>query len=221
MRLSPRGAFSAYLAEARGRSKPWSEQDLYFSSRIWSLVNSVERRVMMTSLTRQQQIMINELNHRVRNILALIRSVSQQARRSSYGSLESYSRSLESRIQALAASHNLASGSVVATVPIVKLITTEFEPFGLEASDRYTLTPIEGALRAEVAPIFSLVIHELVTNAVKYGALSNDTGTVELSLSQRDEGMELLWIERGGPLVTEPAELGFGSTLINQAIPHG
>lgn len=219
-RLSPRGSFSLYLDTARGRSKPWSEQDLYFSSRIWSLVNSVERRVMMTSLNRQQQIMINELNHRVRNILALIRSVSQQARHSSDGSLESYSRSLESRIQALAASHNLASGSVVATVPVVKLITTEFEPFGLTDSDRYTLTPIEGALRAEVAPIFSLVIHELVTNAVKYGALSNDTGTVELALSKRDEGLDLQWIERGGPPVTEPAELGFGYTLITQAIPH-
>ncbi|MEO0990644.1 MAG: HWE histidine kinase domain-containing protein, partial [Pseudomonadota bacterium] len=219
-RLSPRGSFSTYLAQLRGHSKPWSQQDLYFSSRIWSIVNSVERREMITAMNRQQKIMIDELNHRVRNILALVRSVSQQARRSSYGSLESYSASLEARIQALAASHNLASGSVVSAVSVHHLIRTEFAPFGVEREARLVLSGEDKPIRAEVAPIFSLVIHELVTNAVKYGALSNDDGKVLVGIAERDGGLDVVWLERGGPPVVEPKERGFGSALISDAIPH-
>ena len=219
-RLSPRGSFSVFLQEVKGTSRPWQDEELYFARRIWSLFNSVERSVMITSLNRQQQIMIEELNHRVRNILALIRSVSKQAQRSSYGSLESYSKSLESRIQALAASHDLASGSVVATVPVITLISGEFDPFGHENGNQYEIIGTAGHLRAEIAPIFSLVIHELVTNAVKYGALSNEAGRVKIVLTETAEGLEIKWSETGGPPVVEPAEFGFGTTLIQQAIPH-
>lgn len=219
-RLTPRGSFSTYLEEIHGCCRPWSELDLYFCRRIWSLANSVERRVLITSLNRQQKIMIDELNHRVRNILALIRSVSRQARASSYGSLASYSKSLESRIEALAASHDLASGHMVASVPIIDLITQEFDPFGSARLSRCKISGTAGALRADVAPIFSLVIHELVTNAVKYGALSNEEGQVGITLTQTEHGLEIDWAEKGGPQVTAPRTLGFGSTLISEAIPH-
>ncbi len=217
--LSPRASFSTYLEHARGFSNPWTEQDLYFASRVWTLVNSVERRELVTTMARQQKIMIDELNHRVRNILALVRSVSQQARRSSYGSLESYSRSLEARIQALAASHDLASDIVDVAVPITDLIAKEFEPY-LDDSNRVAVTGTGRSLRADIAPIFSLVIHELVTNAVKYGALSNDVGKVSLHLGELDDGIELIWQESGGPPVRVPQDFGFGSTLIKQAVPH-
>ena len=219
-RLSPRGSFSTYLEQVSGHCAPWSEHDKYFASRIWSLVNSAERRELQSALSRQQQIMIDELNHRVRNILALVRSVSQQARRSSYGSLESYSRSLEARIQALAASHDLASGGVVVSVLLAELLTKEFAPYSSERRARLIVKGTAGAIHADVAPIFSLVIHELVTNAVKYGALSNDVGTVTVTLLPVDTGLNLHWTERGGPPVKEPDELGFGSTLIKQAFPH-
>ncbi|MEL7461205.1 MAG: HWE histidine kinase domain-containing protein [Pseudomonadota bacterium] len=219
-RLAPRGSFSTYLELVHGAADPWTEQDIYFASRIWVLVNSVERRELINSLSRQQQIMIGELNHRVRNILALVRSVSTQARRSSYGSINSYARSLEARIQALAASHDLASGSVVATVPLSELIEKEFEPFVMPDVTRHSVTGVSKALRADLAPIFSLVIHELVTNAVKYGALSNSTGTVNVALEQDADGLSITWQEIGGPQAIQPSEFGFGTTLIRQAIPH-
>lgn len=218
-RLSPRGSFSTYMQQVSGHCAPWSEQDQYFAERIWSFFDSFRRNEMVKSLSRQQQIMIDELNHRVRNILTLVRSISQQARRT-YGSLESYSKTLEARISALAASHDLASGSLLKAVPIQDLILKEFEPYQSEDEQRLHLFGQGAAVLAEIAPIFSLVIHELVTNAVKYGALSQSGGRVSIRLSQTDEGLQLDWQETGGPAVSEPSEFGFGTTLIRQAIPH-
>jgi len=219
LRLSPRGSFTTYLETVKGTSSPWSSHDLYFAERFWTLINSLDRSELVSTLNRQQRIMINELNHRVRNILALVRSVSQQAQSSSYGSLDSYSRSLEARIEALAASHDLASGSLTMAVPIIGLIEREFEPFVGNRDGRLLLLGESRDIRPELAPIFSLVLHELVTNTVKYGALSVPTGRVTVDLQMNHEGLKIHWTETGGPKVQEPAGLGFGTTLIKEAIP--
>ena len=219
-RLSPRGSFAVYLEQVRGYSDPWSQQDLYFASRIWTLVNSVERRELMNSMARQQTIMINELNHRVRNILALVRSVSEQARRGETGAVEAYSRSLEARIEALAASHDLAFGRMAASLPVDKLFEKELDPYGEPGKERYRIDGTAPALRADLAPILVLVIHELVTNAVKHGALSNADGQVLVTLDQGEGGLEITWQEVGGPPVSPPTHAGFGSTLTRHAIPH-
>ena len=216
-RLAPRGSFSTYLQEVQGCSAPWTDEDIYFADRIWVLINSAERRALKNTLNRQQTLMINELNHRVRNILALVRSVSRQARRH-YGSLESYSVSLENRIQALAAAHDIASGSLVAAVNVAELIAVETDPF--QTDGRITISGVQAFLRADIAPIFSLVIHELTTNAVKYGALSNATGKVEVAMAAAEGGLQVSWRETGGPSVTLPNNRGFGTTLIEQAVPH-
>ncbi len=218
-RISPRGSFSKYLSMVKGYATPWTDQDEYFAGRIWSLLNTVERHELISAMSRQQKIMIDELNHRVRNILALIRSISQQARQSSYGSLESYSNSLEARIQALAASHDLASGGLVGAVPVTDLISTEFEPYTTEAN-RLTISGTSKPLRADISPIFSLVIHELITNAVKYGALSNDTGQVEIHLVPAEGGLDITWREVDGPAFITPEVFGFGTALIREAVPY-
>ena len=153
-RLSPRASFSVYLQDVEGHSAPWTEQDIYFADRIWVLINSAERKSLKNTLNRQQALMINELNHRVRNILALVRSVSRQARRH-YGTLESYTVSLENRIQALAAAHDIASGSAVKVVGIKQLISVEMSPFEKDA--KVIVTGSDQFLRSDIAPIFSLV----------------------------------------------------------------
>ncbi len=219
-RLSPRGSFSIYLERVVGRATPWSEQDFYFAERLWSLISFVERRILMSALNRQQDILIKELNHRVRNILALVRSISQQARSSSYGSLSSYTRAIEARIQALAASHNIASGSIISSVSIQRLIETEAAPYVLKDDQRIIVSGPTKYFRSDVAPIISLIFHELITNAVKYGALSNDTGTVLVRMKHENDGLQLRWQEIDGPPVIEPEQRGFGSTLIEHAVPH-
>jgi light-regulated signal transduction histidine kinase (bacteriophytochrome)/CheY-like chemotaxis protein len=218
-KLSPRHSFSRYLVESQGQCAEWSEQDLYFAQRIWILIRNSERRFLKNTLSRQQSIMIDELHHRVRNILALVRSVSRQSKRR-YGSLTSYSRALESRIQALAAVHNITSGTRVASVSIQQMIDQEFAPYILPNVDRLVLSGPDAFLLAEFAPVFSLVIHELVTNAAKYGALSVDDGQVTVSATKTEQGVTLIWQESGGPAVTPPEERGFGTTLIESAVPH-
>jgi light-regulated signal transduction histidine kinase (bacteriophytochrome) len=216
-RLAPRGSFATYVQIVQGRCAAWTEQDLFFAQQIWTLMNTAERRVLMNTLHRQQSLMIGELNHRVRNILALVRSVSRQARRR-YGSLNSYAKSLEARIQALAAAHDLASGKQVGAIGIHQLIQQEIEPF---SRDQNVL--VEGpnrSIRADLAPVFSLVIHELATNAAKYGSLSNDSGKVSILISELQDGLQMTWRETGGPKVKPVEEKGFGSVLIEQAIPH-
>lgn len=216
-RLAPRGSFSMYMQDVQGHSAPWTEEDIYFAERIWILINSAERRALKNTMNRQQALMINELNHRVRNILALVRSVSRQARQH-YSSLESYSASLENRIQALAAAHNLASGTGHTAVSLHHLIEVETTPF--QQDNRIRITGPDRPMRADIAPIFSLVIHELVTNAAKYGALSSDAGTVDIGVTETVGGVRLTWQESGGPHVATPANHGFGTTLIEQAVPH-
>lgn len=216
-RLAPRASFSTYLDDVKDSSAAWTEEDVYFAERVWILFNSAERRALKNTLNRQQAIMINELNHRVRNILALVRSVSRQAQRHN-GSLDSYAASLESRIQALAAAHDISSGTAIASADTIRLIQTETDPY--QSNDRIQIHGRTQYLRAEIAPIFSLVIHELATNAVKYGSLSVAEGTLDILLEEAEGGIVIKWCEAGGPPVTVPNERGFGSALIEQAVPH-
>lgn len=218
-RLSPRGSFSVYMQNIKGRSKAWSADDKYFIAHARTLLHASERQTLMNTMNRQQSLMIDELNHRVRNILALVRSVSRQARRR-YGSLDSYAAAMESRIRALASSHELSAGSLISPVSIKSLISKEFEPFSSIAEERIVLDGLDRNIRAEIAPIFSLVVHELVTNTVKYGALTSDTGRVQITLEHKQDAMQITWKESGGPPVGKPGDTGFGTAMIEQAVPH-
>lgn len=218
-RLQPRGSFSRYLEETTGRSRPWSDLDRHLARQLWPLLSAIERQAFMASLTRQRGLLIDELNHRVRNILALVKSVSQQASKDQ-GSLESYSQALESRIMALAAAHDFGAGSAARAVPFEKIVALELAPYDAPGENRFELTGRRFSIRADLAPIFALVIHELATNAVKYGALSNASGRVTINSEQTKDGIQLVWQEFGGPKVTNPNARGFGTTLIQQAVPY-
>ena len=219
LRLEPRRSFSAYLEEVSGRSKSWSRDDIHIMRQLWPLLGAAERRAFLADLNRQQSLMINELNHRVRNILSLVKSVSTQARRSG-GSLESYSNALEARIHALAAAHDIGAGAARTSVSIRQIVKLEAKPFDQEQRARVTVRGADASIRAEAAPIFALVIHELMTNAVKYGALSSESGSVDVELHRLLDSIRIVWTERGGPKVVPPEAPGFGTTLIRQAVPY-
>lgn len=220
LRLSPRGSFSTFLQSASGQCEAWSGNDKYLIRHLRTLLHAAERQAMMVTLTRQQALMIGELNHRVRNILALVRSVSRQARRR-YGSLNSYANAIENRIRALAAAHDITGGRLTAPISLHQLVRQEFAPFSSVADEQTALTGPDPYMRAETAPIFSLVLHELTTNAAKYGALSGPGGHVTVTLAQGENGSVTVdWRETGGPLVTTPNEHGFGMAMIQQAVPH-
>ncbi len=216
-RLAPRASFSIYLEEKRDHCAPWSNETLHTAKQIWSLLNAAERRVLMNTLNRQQNLMIHELNHRVRNILSLVKSVSRQARR--YNDPQGAdTEALEARIQALAAAHDLTSASNSTALNIKDMITSELKPFNI--GTQYRIIGDDYFVRAETVPIFSLIIHELVTNAVKHGALSEENGHIEVSLSDTSDGLQIIWQELNGPTVTKPEYMGFGSILIEEAVPY-
>ena len=227
-RITPRGSFDAYMEERRGYGPPWNSLDL---------TAATELQVMMTQITakgerlqllrhqdlvthqRQQDLMIAELNHRVKNILALIRSLSRQAKASA-ASLESYARALEQRISALAVAHDLAVSNTMNGVSLRSVLSTELAPYLSDDVAQVLMTgPVIG-LRPDVAPMIALVLHEVVSNAAKYGALSSPDGVVRARWSQNDRGLKFSWREIGGPEVSEPKRHGFGRSLIERAIPY-
>ncbi len=222
-RLSPRGSFSTFLAEAKGRSLPWTGEDQVLAKKLWmplsTTLSSEEKKRYMKDLHRQQELMIDELNHRVRNILALVQSVSTEAKRSQ-SSLESYSKAIEARVRALAAAHSIGSGSSAKQVDIGEIVFQEAKPYQSEADRRVHVSGVKMAITSELAPIFALTVHELMTNAAKYGALSNAVGKVQIEMKAVSDGLELLWAEVGGPSVQTPNRTGFGATLIKRAVPY-
>ncbi len=227
-RITPRGSFEAYLEEQRGQSAPWTSFDLTAAREIQTMLTQItaksehsqlERHKDLISHQRQQDLMIAELNHRVKNILALIRSLSRQAKASS-ASLESYALALEQRIAALAAAHDLAVSDSMRGVSLKGIIETELGPYLGSGAAQVVLSGPTVGLRADVAPMIALVFHEVVSNAAKYGALSTPDGIVQTRWSVDGDGLTFNWREVGGPQVATPTRHGFGRSLIEKAIPY-
>ncbi len=168
---------------------------------------------------RQRELLVRELNHRVKNTLAIVQALAQQTFRG-LSEAAGPARAFESRLGALAAAHNLlteanwertsleqvAAQTVAATCP---------RPERVRIAGPYVL------LDPKKAVTLALAFHELSTNAIKHGALSTEAGTVDLVWTVADtpdRGLRLTWRERGGPTVSPPRRRGFGTRMIEQAL---
>ncbi|WP_300038575.1 HWE histidine kinase domain-containing protein [uncultured Roseobacter sp.] len=216
-RLHPRGSFAAFVQKVQGTAEPWSIEQRKLAEDLWSMFVSAEREQLIKQANRQQSIMIDELNHRVRNILALIRSLSHQSLEHN-GSIESYVRALEARIAAVAAAHDLGVDKSSNVASIKQILRIEATPYCQEAK-RFTIEGDDIGIKSDLAPMFALAVHELTTNAAKYGSLSKSGGEVRVQLVKVPGGFEIFWQEIGGPVVTPPRNKGFGTTLIEKTIP--
>jgi two-component system CheB/CheR fusion protein len=178
-----------------------------------------ERRAWET----QQRLLLRELTHRVKNTLTVVQSIAHQTRRFSK-SYEEFTDRLDGRLAALAAAHSLLVDSDWRGADLATLAQKQFEPYVGGNPDRVRTTGEPVFLAAELATPFGLVFHELATNAAKYGAFSRPAGTVDLDWSLQTQNGEplltVIWRERGGPKATEPKTKGFGSQLIERAIPN-
>jgi two-component sensor histidine kinase len=159
----------------------------------------------------RQQLMINELNHRVKNTLFTVQSLARQSlgRPDDTPGLPAFTE----RLMALARAHDLLTQSVWEGADLKEILEETLEPY----RDRTVLAGPPAALTPNAALALSMVFHELGTNAVKYGALSVPEGSVTV-VWHVDPGalhrLTLHWEERGGPPVSPPARKGFGSRLI-------
>jgi PAS domain S-box-containing protein len=167
---------------------------------------------------RRQKLLVDELNHRVKNTLATVQAIASQTLRTA-ADPDAFREAFESRLIALAATHDLLTATSWRSAPLRDVLMVEFRPYGAE---RYRLEGPDVALAPSEALALGLLFHELATNAAKYGALSNGEGCVAVSWSlveaEGERRLALQWTERGGPPVQAPARRGFGSRLIERSL---
>lgn len=167
-----------------------------------------------------RELLINELSHRVKNTLATIQSMARQSTRSAT-SMETFRDAFDARLQSIAASHDLLVASRHQSAPLMALVEGQVMPYTAEPA-RLVLEGDDILLPGDVAHTLGLVLHELAANASKYGALSNDTGTVTVSWQVAETAggrvLNMAWSERGGPPFAPPTRQGFGTRLIERTL---
>lgn len=163
-----------------------------------------------------QRLLIGELNHRVKNTLASVQAIATQTLRHSTGPSD-FAPTFIGRIHSLARAHALLSSTTWQGASLRELVQGQLHT-GTIDPERLSASGPDLDLAPELALHLALVLHELTTNANKYGALSRPEGRVDLSWRLEGERLELLWRESGGPPVTAPSRKGFGSALIERSL---
>ena len=171
----------------------------------------------------RQRMLLAELTHRVKNTLAVVQSIAHQTLRATK-STKDFVESFDGRLSALARAHGLLVASEWAGADIAEMAREQLQPYLADEVDRLRISGEPVVLSANIATPFGLVLHELATNAAKYGALSRRKGTVSLSWTVKARNDErvvaVVWKEKGGPAVKPPKGTGLGSTLIDRVIPN-
>lgn len=223
-RLTPRKSFEAWRETVRNQSRRWSQRELRAAESL--RLTLIELVLKMTESARadhqasqqSQEVLIAELNHRVRNILGLVRGlVSQSA--ASAGDMRAFIDGLDHRIGSLARAQEQLSCTNNMPASLHDLLRFTTSTYS-ELENRLTLSGPDVLLQPKAYTAMALLIHELVTNARKYGALSTPGGRIAITTSVDEKrNIAVTWSESGGPPVTRPKRRGFGSTLIEQLIP--
>ncbi|WP_374408132.1 CHASE domain-containing protein [Pelagerythrobacter sp.] len=172
-----------------------------------------EQDSIRNSLTR-------ELNHRVKNTLANVLSIVALTRRRSE-TLDEFADGLDGRIRAISATHDLLTQSQWGTTPIRAVVEAELAPHARHGEDHFAIAGPDVELAPNDALTLGLAIHELATNAVKYGALSTPEGHVSVRWALEDNIVRMEWVEAGGPVLAgKPKGRGFGLDLIEKIVAH-
>ena len=223
--LTPRKSFERWQEIVRGQSAPWSAADLRIAEGLRiTLLEVILQLADLAARERRaaqerQELMIAELNHRVRNILSLVRGLVTQSKNSAT-SLEDFASVLGGRIQALARAHDQITSLSWAPVALRSLVESEAGAYLGSRAGRVHMGGPDVALDPKAFATLALVVHEMMTNSAKYGALADSAGQVEVAW-RLDQGGRLIieWTESGGPPVHSPSRRGFGTTLIERSIP--
>jgi two-component sensor histidine kinase/CheY-like chemotaxis protein len=171
----------------------------------------------------QQRLLAAEVDHRAKNLLAVVQSILRQTRAAN---IESYIDTVSGRILALARSHSLIAASRWRGAEVAQIVDAELAPYHANEGRASHGAHVEAVgppatLRPAAAQSLAIAIHELTTNAVKYGALSSPGGRISVTWQMTEQGLLLLWDEAGGPPIAGPPERqGFGTKIIAAGIEH-
>jgi PAS domain S-box-containing protein len=177
---------------------------------IW--ISGVTADVTERKRAEERQILLaEEVDHRARNVVAVVQSIMRLTRADS---IDSYMVALDGRIGALSTAHRLLAGSRWEGADLTRLVEEEFAPYLATGPARVFARGPVVLMPPAMAQTVALAVHELATNAVKYGALSTETGRVDLTWSNDSGKLELTWVESKGPAISAPSRRGYGSRAI-------
>lgn len=183
------------------------------------LLGTVQDITERRAYTERNTLLIGELQHRVKNMLATVISVIKLSKVGN-DDIDDYATALEARMQSMAETHNALSKNDWHSVKIREIFKREFHTFAKPSHEPYTITGPDLEISADNVQIMSMAIHELVTNAIKHGSLSMQTGQVEILLRIENGLAGFTWREINGPALThnEEPKGGFGSFLLTQVL---
>ena len=161
------------------------------------------------------KILAREVDHRAKNLLALVQATVQLTQADT---VKEFKAAIEGRLQALSNAHTLLAESRWAGAKLHSLVTEELAPYHLGETSRANIIGPELVLRPQSAQAIAMVLHELTTNAVKYGALSVPSGRLRVEWSRGETDLVIHWSEADGPPVKPPRRQGFGTRVVNRII---
>jgi PAS domain S-box-containing protein len=186
--------------------------------RLLYLVRVVQDVTERKAAEQRAKLLIDELNHRVKNTLATVQSLASQSARGA-PTPAAFRESFEGRLIALSKAHDQLTMHHWESADLRELVTGSLAPYA--GAERVVLRGEDVVLRPRAVLTLAMAFHELATNAAKYGALSAPGGRIEIRWQQVDEGrpkLQIEWQEHGGPVVAEPQQRGFGSKLIEGSV---
>ena len=224
-RAAARRELVAYTYEARFRRADGTWRTMQVSSRprfddagaflgyVGVAMDVTDTRAAET----RQKLLINELNHRVKNTLATVQSIAHQTLREGVAGREARER-LTERLLALSAAHNVLTRENWESAELSEIAEEAVRPYDDRKARRISLEGPTSRISPSAALALSMALHELCTNALKYGALSQPKGRVAIRWTKADEAVAMEWRETGGPKVELPSRRGFGSRLLSQGL---
>ena len=225
-RLTPRKSFAEWRQTVEGKCEPWSESEARLAEMLRVTLLEVLLRLSddanqeRSQAQQKQELLIAELNHRVRNILTLIRSLIGQSRAEARD-VTAFADIVGGRVRALAMAHDAITQENWNPASLRRLIELESQAYLSSDADRVRITGADVLIQPEAYSVLALVIHEMMSNSVKYGSLCDSKGWLEINLETALHGdLKFHWKEVGGPPVKPPKRRGFGSTLIERQVPY-
>ena len=214
---APSGEAIGSFCAIEGTPRHWTERDVEV---LTDLAAMIETELQLRHERDAMQTLARELNHRVKNLFTVVGGMVALTARAAESPAE-MAKVLQGRMSALDSAHDMISPSLAKgdmtgdQIDLETLIARLVEPHLLRGPDQLRIDVPEAHLSGQAVTDLALVIHEMATNAAKYGALSDAGGLVEIDASLSDQTMNLTWRETGGPeIAQEPIEKGFGSRLI-------
>lgn len=238
--LREHGVKSMVNVVIRGSGPPWGvlevdspkdrtfdEDDVAFLQIYANLLAAaIERQRVHREVEQAAQrsdLLLGELHHRVQNLLANIQAMARRTLATST-SLEEFAAAFEARLGALARTQDLLTRRVGASIDLRDVLDRELEAHGAARAGRVSVEGPRVAMPPDTAQALGMAFHELSTNASKYGALGRDGATLQVAW-QRETGADgevirVVWRERGVPIAGEPTRKGFGTEVLERALPH-